>query len=182
MRGVLPTAVVFVAATTLGVAGWAASRGPDAPELGNLLDDVVAAGAPGVLLVVREDGEARSEVRGLADRTRSIPMRDDDRFRIGSLTKTFVATLVLRLVEDGRLRLDDSVEQWLPGLIPGGREITVRHLLEHTAGLFDYVADDRLSGTASGTGRQGSSSRSRSHIRLSDRRPGAASRTRARTT
>jgi D-alanyl-D-alanine carboxypeptidase len=71
-------------------------------------------------------------------------MRADERFRIGSVTKTFVAALVLRLVEDGELGLDDSVERWLPGLVPAGGEITVRHLLSNTAGLFDYVEDPRV--------------------------------------
>ena len=144
MRRALALAAILVAALLLVLVVWATARGSSAPELGALLDDVVAAGAPGVLVVVREDGQARSEARGFADRTRSIPMRDDDRFRIGSVTKTFVAALVLGLVEDGRLRLDDPVDHWLPGLIPGGRKVTVRHLLQHTAGLFDYVADDRL--------------------------------------
>jgi D-alanyl-D-alanine carboxypeptidase len=95
-------------------------------------------------VVVREDGRVHSEARGFADRSGSIRMRADMRFRVGSVTKTFVATLVLRLVEDGELRLDDTVEQWLPGLVPGGPAITVRDLLSHTAGLFDYVEDDRV--------------------------------------
>ena len=71
-------------------------------------------------------------------------MRADERFRVGSVTKTFVATLVVRLVQDGKLSLDDRVERWLPGLVPGGRTITVRQLLSHTAGLFDYVEDERV--------------------------------------
>ena len=73
-------------------------------------------------------------------------MRGDARFRIGSVTKTFVAALVLQLVEEGRLGLEDTVEHWLPGRIPNGRAITVRHLLSHTAGLFDYVQDGRVLG------------------------------------
>lgn len=144
MRRVLAAAVLLVAVPTLVIVGCTVSRSHDEPELGTLLDRVVAAGAPGVLAVVREDGEVHSEARGFADRSRSIRMRPDERFRIGSVTKTFVAALVLRLAEDGRLRLDDSVERWLPGLIPGGRAITVRHLLSHTSGLFDYVEDARV--------------------------------------
>jgi len=144
MRRVLAAAVLLVAVPTLVLVGCTVSRSHDEPELGTLLDRVVAAGAPGVFVVVREDGKVHSEARGFADRSRSIRMRADERFRIGSVTKTFVAALVLRLAEDGRLRLDDSVERWLPGLIPGGREITVRHLLSHTAGLFDYVEDPRV--------------------------------------
>ena len=144
MRRVPAAAVILVAVPTLVLVGCTASRSDDEPELGTLLDRVVAAGAPGVLVVVREDGKVNSEARGFADWSRSSRMHADERFRIGSVTKTFVAALVLQLAEDGRLRLDDSVERWLPGLIPGGRAITVRHLLSHTAGLFDYVEDARV--------------------------------------
>lgn len=123
-------------------AGCAGSEDGDEAALGPLLDGVVASGAPGVLLVVREDGEVRSETRGFSGET--TPIRADQRFRVGSITKTFVAALVLQLVDDGQLRLDDSVERWLPGLVPNGRAITVRQLLMHTAGLYDYVEDPRV--------------------------------------
>jgi D-alanyl-D-alanine carboxypeptidase len=66
-------------------------------------------------------------------------MRADDRFRVGSVTKTFTATLVLQLVAEGELRLDDTVERWLPGLLPDGDRITIRQLLNHTSGLFNYT-------------------------------------------
>lgn len=140
----LVAAVLLIAVSTLVLAGCTGSRSGDESELGTLLDRVVAAGAPGVFVVVREDGKVRSEARGFGDLSRSRRMRADERFRIGSITKTFVAALVLRLAEDGKLRLDDPVERWLPGLIPGGGAITVRHLLSHTAGLFDYVEDARV--------------------------------------
>jgi D-alanyl-D-alanine carboxypeptidase len=66
-------------------------------------------------------------------------MRPDDRFRIGSITKTLVAAIVLQLVEEGQLTLEDRVGNWLPHLLPNGEEITLRHLLQHTSGLPDYV-------------------------------------------
>lgn len=144
MRRALAATFILIALSTLAVVGCATSRSDDKPELGALLDSVVAAGAPGVLVVVRDDGKVRSEARGFADRSPSVPMRADERFRIGSITKTFVAALVLLLVEDGALRLDDTVARWLPGLVPAGRTITVRDLLSHTAGLFDFVEDDRV--------------------------------------
>jgi D-alanyl-D-alanine carboxypeptidase len=143
MRRVLAAGVVLVAVSTLVPAGCAADRSRDEPALGPLLERVVALGAPGAFVVVREDGKVRSEARGLADRSVSSRMRADERFRAGSITKTFVAALVLRLAEDGKLGLEDPVERWLPGLVPGGQAITVRHLLSHTAGLFDYVEDPR---------------------------------------
>jgi D-alanyl-D-alanine carboxypeptidase len=57
------------------------------------------------------------------------------------MTKTFVATVVLELAGEGALSLDDTVERWVPGLVPGGDAITVRELLNHTSGLFDYLND-----------------------------------------
>jgi len=57
------------------------------------------------------------------------------------VTKSFVATVVLQLVGEGRLRLDDRLQRWLPGAVPGGERITIRQLLNHTSGLFDYTDD-----------------------------------------
>ena len=71
-------------------------------------------------------------------------MRPGDSFRIGSLTKTYVATVLLQLAEEGRLSLDDPVARFLPGLVPGGDKITIRQLLNQTSGLFDYEKDPRV--------------------------------------
>jgi D-alanyl-D-alanine carboxypeptidase len=68
-------------------------------------------------------------------------MRPRDRFRVGSVTKTFVASIVLQLAGEGRLALEDTVERWLPGLVPGGTNITIRQLLNHTSGVGDYADD-----------------------------------------
>ncbi|HEX8631352.1 MAG TPA: serine hydrolase domain-containing protein, partial [Catenuloplanes sp.] len=65
----------------------------------------------------------------------------DGRFRTGSVTKTFVATVVLQLAAEHRLRLDDPVERWLPGRVNNGGRITLRHLLTHTSGLYNYTND-----------------------------------------
>ncbi|MET9799366.1 serine hydrolase domain-containing protein [Streptomyces sp. NPDC006368] len=64
-----------------------------------------------------------------------------DHFRAGSITKTFIATVVLQLDAEGRLDLDDPVRRHLPGLLPGpsGHRITLRTLLTHTSGLPDYT-------------------------------------------
>lgn len=112
---------------------------PDRVGLQSRLDDIVAAGAIGGLAEVRDEHGVWRGTSGVAelDMTRAVPV--DGRFRAGSITKTFVATVVLQLVDDGRLRLDDSVEAWLPGVVPDGHRITVRHLLNHTSGVYDYV-------------------------------------------
>jgi D-alanyl-D-alanine carboxypeptidase len=108
------------------------------------LDAIVDSGAPGVIALTRDDANMRQLASGLANPATHAPMRPSNRFRIASVTKTFVATVVLRLVSEGRLGLDDSVERWLPGLIPNGRRVTVRQLLGHRSGLFDYTDDSRV--------------------------------------
>ncbi|MFB7474040.1 serine hydrolase domain-containing protein [Kitasatospora sp. NPDC056184] len=96
-------------------------------------------------------GEARENGRrtwrgsaGVTDIDSQRPVRADGRFRIGSVTKTFVSTVVLQLVDEGRIRLDDPVERYLPGVVPNGGAISVRQLLNHTSGLYDYLDDPRF--------------------------------------
>ncbi|MFF1680802.1 serine hydrolase domain-containing protein [Streptomyces sp. NPDC058256] len=68
-----------------------------------------------------------------------------DHFRAGSITKTFIATVVLQLAAEHRLSLSDSVDAHLPGLVSGagndGSRLTLRALLTHTSGLYDFTAD-----------------------------------------
>lgn len=74
-------------------------------------------------------------------------IRRADHFRAGSITKTFIATVVLQLAAERRLSLSDPVERHLPGLVRGhvadGRALTLRALLTHTSGLADYTADTK---------------------------------------
>jgi D-alanyl-D-alanine carboxypeptidase len=149
--GLVAVLVLVVAA----VAWWPEDRpaapptGPSAPrvtrpltdpaDLQKQLDRVVEAGAPGVVGLVRAGERTWQGSSGLGDLRAHRPARAGDRFRIGSVTKSFVATLVLQLVGEGRLRLDDNLERWLPGLIPNGEQITVRQLLNHTSGLYNYT-------------------------------------------
>jgi len=108
----------------------------------------VAAGAPGV--VVRGDrssGHDHSRPIELAKQagwTRAdnkLSVRDQ--FRMGSNTKPMIATVILQLVAEGKVKLSDPVEKYLPSQVPNGRDITVRMLLNHTSGLFDYIYDMR---------------------------------------
>ncbi|TDD69194.1 serine hydrolase domain-containing protein [Actinomadura rubrisoli] len=82
---------------------------------------------------------------GQADTSTGEPVRPGQAFRMASTTKTFVATAVLQLAGQGKLSLDDTVERWLPGVVSGnghdGSKITVRQLLQHTSGVFNYTAD-----------------------------------------
>jgi D-alanyl-D-alanine carboxypeptidase len=114
---------------------------PTNPALRQIVRQLVRDGAPGALAVVRTPLGIRREQAGLARRRPSTAMAATDRFRVASITKTFVATVVLQLVAEGKLGLDDPVERWLPGLVPNGRAITIRELLDHTSGLFNYFDD-----------------------------------------
>jgi D-alanyl-D-alanine carboxypeptidase len=104
-------------------------------------DTVVDAGSPGALVLVDDGSSRREEVSGLAVLEGRVPLHARDRFRVGSITKTFVAVVVLQLVGDHRLALGDTVERWVPGLVPDGGRITVRQLLAHKSGLADYADD-----------------------------------------
>ncbi len=114
-----------------------------AADLNAALAGVAAAGMPGVLARVEDPttGVHWTGAGGVADIHTGTPMRPDLRFRIGSITKTFVATVVLQYVAEGHVHLDDPVAAYLPpGVLPGdlGRRITVRMLLNHASGLPDY--------------------------------------------
>lgn len=109
-----------------------------------LLQDVVTAGVPGVIARVQDGSETRLVAAGVADVATGAALRPHARFRVGSITKTFVATVVLQLVEEGRLSLDEPVGRRLPGLLAKGDTITVRQLLNHTSGLFNYTDDPTL--------------------------------------
>src|SRR5215469_12707915 len=110
-------------------------------------EKLVADGVPGVIIMTRRGQQVSHVVAGLADRATGQLMRPQDRVHIGSITKTFVATVVLQLAAEGRLSLNDSVQKWLPGVITGHgyhpAQITIRQLLQHTSGLRDYMADPR---------------------------------------
>ncbi|WP_433272324.1 serine hydrolase domain-containing protein [Actinosynnema sp. CS-041913] len=141
---VIVTALCVAVGLSTGVATAAPGSSP-ARTLQRDADAMLAQGVPGVLVELdtrRGDVKVRS---GYGDVAAKTPVPWNARFRIGSFTKTFVATTVLQLVGEGRLSLEDSVERWLPGVVAGngndGRLITVRQLLQHTSGLHDYAVE-----------------------------------------
>lgn len=135
------TATAIVAASA--PAKPAVPSGSQASGLQRDLEALVAAGAPGAILFVRDGNRITQLTAGLGDIARKTPMRPDNHFKIASLTKTYTATVVLQLVAEGTLGLDDTVEQRLPGVVPNGRGVTIRQLLNHTSGLFDFEDDPR---------------------------------------
>jgi D-alanyl-D-alanine carboxypeptidase len=121
------------------------------------LDTAVAAGAPGAQGEAQQGLDTWFGSSAVADRrTTGRPLREGDRFRVGSVTKTFVATVLLQLAAEKRLSLDDTVEHWLPGVVRGngndGTKITVRQLLNHTSGIFNYTNDPTIRARMTGNG------------------------------
>ncbi|MFF3611734.1 serine hydrolase domain-containing protein [Streptomyces sp. NPDC002580] len=118
----------------------AALAAPDEAGLRAVLRKARAQGAPGAMARIDDAGTVHRLVEGVADRATGRTISTNDRFRVGSITKTFSAVVLLQLVDEGRLNLDKSVNTYLPGLLPDSR-ITVRHLLSHRSGLYDYTND-----------------------------------------
>ena len=107
------------------------------PTLASQLRAVTAAGSPGVLALVNDGHRVRMHAVGVADTHTRRALRPDDRFRAGSITKSFVAAVALQLVGEGKLSLSDTVERRLPGLLPYGEHVTLRQLLNLTSGVPD---------------------------------------------
>jgi D-alanyl-D-alanine carboxypeptidase len=127
--------------------GQAVSGKPPA-GLQRAAGQLVADGVPGVIIMTRRGQQVSHVVAGLADKATGQLMQPQDRMHIGSITKTFTATVVLQLAAEGQLSLNDSVQKWLPGVITGRgyhpAQITIRQLLRHTSGLRDYISDPRF--------------------------------------
>lgn len=103
---------------------------------------------PGAIIAIRDDqGRTWSTTNGYADLLTRAPITTDMHFRIGSNTKTVVATLILQLADAGKLNLDAPVNTYLGAEMSAymsaydGSRITVRHLLNHTSGIFNFTAD-----------------------------------------
>ncbi|MFG1621576.1 serine hydrolase domain-containing protein [Kribbella sp. NPDC049227] len=142
----LATAASLATAPVVSASSSAPARSSTSQPRGvqAALDQVVAAGAPGAVAYVRVGDRTYRYSSGYGNLAPLTPIRVADRSRIGGVTKTFTATVVLQLVGDRVLKLNDSVEKWLPGVFPNGAGITIRQLLNHTSGIYDYAQDERV--------------------------------------
>ena len=109
--------------------GEAASAPPPVERMAREL----RTGAKSVIVLVSAGNKEYVATGGARRPTRA------QRFRVGSVTKTFTATIVLELVEEGALRLDSTLEDHVPGVIPSGDEITIRQLLQHRSGIVNVT-------------------------------------------
>ncbi|MFH1050597.1 MAG: serine hydrolase domain-containing protein [bacterium] len=99
--------------------------------------------APGWIAGIWSPAESYELVDGMADVDGNIDMEISSLIRIGSITKTFTATLLLILVDEGKLSLDDKLEKFLPDY-PKADQITVRQLTMHKAGIVSWDEDDEV--------------------------------------
>ncbi|MEV0581395.1 serine hydrolase domain-containing protein [Nonomuraea sp. NPDC050310] len=134
LRLILATAATVL--TLLPVTAEAAT--PDDTRIQQVLDEM--AGVGGLAARIVDGGQVRDFKAGVADPMNPAkpPVPDRARFRVGSTTKSFVATVVLQLVNEGRLDLDAPARGYFPHPLLKNRAITIRHLLNHTSGIPDY--------------------------------------------
>jgi D-alanyl-D-alanine carboxypeptidase len=129
-------------ATLMVVAGC--DRGA-APQLQAHLDEAVSAGIPGIsAAVATRDGVVWVGVAGKADLQTGAPVRRDMLFGVGSITKTFVAVVILQLAEEGRLDLNSTAASLLGAAvegIPNAKRATLAQLLNHTGGVPSWEDD-----------------------------------------
>jgi D-alanyl-D-alanine carboxypeptidase len=132
--------VVGAALSTVALVTPADAAAPPARSLLQAQERaIVAAGIPGVSAVVRDEHGTWRGVTGTGDiRARTAP---DPRgtFRVGSITKTFTATMILQLIAEHRLDLEAPISRYLPDLLPYRQSITIHQLLQHRSGLVDYA-------------------------------------------
>ncbi|MFI7341760.1 serine hydrolase domain-containing protein [Streptomyces sp. NPDC050085] len=115
--------------------------GQDRPELQKAIEEIVESGVvAGVQLHVHDERGAWAGSAGVRKLGESAEPSVDGHFRIGSVTKTFTATLVLQLVAEGVIGLDTPADDYLPEL-GLDRRITVRMLLQHTSGVFNFTGE-----------------------------------------
>jgi D-alanyl-D-alanine carboxypeptidase len=111
------------------------------------LDRLVEGGLPGAFVYLEDaDGTSRFWTAGVADLETGAAMTATSHYRIGSTTKTFTAVVVLQLIGEGRLALDDLVQERPDLPIPNGDRLTIEHLLRMRSGLFDFEDDPSLLG------------------------------------
>src|SRR5688572_20322535 len=112
-----------------------------APSRADQIDDFVKAEMqqqriPGVSIAVLKDGKVvKAEGYGMANLEFAIPARPDTVYKIGSVSKQFIATGIMLLVEEGKVGVDDRISKYLEGTPETWKDITIRHLLTHTSGI-----------------------------------------------
>jgi D-alanyl-D-alanine carboxypeptidase len=136
----IPVVLAIAVATVVGGCANSHQATAEPPRLENPayqreLRKLASDGSSGAVAIVVTDAGTWTGAAGWADASTKRRARPDDRFAIESTTKTFVATVVMQLIGEGRLNLHDTVQHWLRGLYPAQPPITIRQLLNHSSGI-----------------------------------------------
>ncbi|SNT58658.1 serine hydrolase domain-containing protein, partial [Actinacidiphila glaucinigra] len=134
------TAVITTLAASPAVAASPSLPAPDISGVLAVQKQAMANGAPGALTRIDSGGSSYRISMGQSDTVARTAMDADRRFRVGSVSKSFTTVVLMQLVAEGRIDLDAPANTYLPQPLPDDR-ITVRHLLSHRSGLWDYTND-----------------------------------------
>jgi D-alanyl-D-alanine carboxypeptidase len=138
--------VLAIAVPTAGAAPQAAPSASPFPapvqrQLTKALDSSFGKTvSPGAIVGIWVDGHGWTATRGTSRRGAKLKPSVEDRTRIGSLTKTFAATLILQLADEGKLKLSDPLSKWFPW-VPNASQITIRELGDMSSGINSYTFD-----------------------------------------
>ena len=137
---------LLAAALFCSGASAAATPAPEHPDVQRAMDELARSGAAGVQLSLT-DGKGEWDGRaGVAQLGEPEPVPQDGHYRIGSISKTMLSTVVLQLVDEGAVELDRPAVEYLPQFELDPR-ITVRMLLQHTSGIFNYTGESNPDGS-----------------------------------
>ncbi|MGW3725193.1 serine hydrolase domain-containing protein [Streptomyces sp. NPDC000851] len=132
--------LIATLAASPAVADSSAPPAPDTAAVRSVQKTAVAQGAPGALTRIDDGFRSYHIVTGEANTATHTKMDTGRRFRVGSVSKTFTTVVLMQLAAEGRVDLDAPANNYLPKSLPDDR-ITVRHLLSHRSGLYDYTND-----------------------------------------
>jgi CubicO group peptidase (beta-lactamase class C family) len=133
-------------ALLVGALASSAARAQDTRALVHYIDSVSTAAVAehrtaGVSVAVVKNGRTvLAKGYGFADLENDVPATAETVYRIGSITKQFTSAAIMRLIEQGKLSLDDTLQKFLPNFPAQGNRVTVRHLLNHTSGIKSYTS------------------------------------------
>jgi D-alanyl-D-alanine carboxypeptidase len=138
---------VILLASTTGMSALAAGHVEQAPPpFAAKLQPLLAAKLkmlriPGAIIYIDYPGQGTwATTMGTSDLTSQAPMNLNDHVRVGSITKTMTATVILQLAQEGKLSLNDPVSKY-QSEVPNGNNITIREMLQMTSGLYNYSED-----------------------------------------
>ncbi len=119
---------------------------PQAAAFQQIIDTYTAKGLPGISVYIQDTDGVWAGAGGMADIQENIPFQPCTVSKVASITKMFVGTLTMMLVEDGLIALDDKVDPYLPKEVleevTNARGATIKQLMQHTTGIYDIISDN----------------------------------------